>query len=69
MKLSKSQEKRIEIQERERMETKDFEIYFEDLKEDAQKQLLEYMGINSPEQLNWDSFPIVSFDNGEGAQD
>lgn len=69
MKLSKSQKKRLDIQKGEKMETKDFEIYFEDLKEDTQKQLLEYMGVNSPEQLNWDSFPIITFDNGGDEQD
>lgn len=32
-----------------------FEIYFSDLKEDAQKQLLDLLGYESPEDANWNS--------------
>ena len=32
-----------------------FEIYFNDLKENAQKQLLDLLGFESPEDGNWNS--------------
>ena len=32
-----------------------FEIYFSDLKEDTQKQLLDLLGYKSPEDANWNS--------------
>lgn len=31
-----------------------FEIYFSDLNEDAQKRLMEYVGITEPKEANWD---------------
>ena len=33
---------------------KTFEIYFSNLNEDAQKQLLELVGIKDPAEMNWD---------------
>ena len=44
-----------------------FELYFEELKPDAQKRLLDFVGIERPEQLNWDTFPIVTFERDEAA--
>lgn len=38
-----------------------FEIYFCDLTEEAGKQLLEFYGISSPEEANWDIQPIHTF--------
>lgn len=38
------------------------EIYFDDLKEDVQKQILEQAGISSPDEMNWDIFPICTFE-------
>ena len=35
------------------------EIYFEDLKEDAQNTLLDVYGISKPEDMNWDIQPIA----------
>jgi len=35
-----------------------FEIYFEDLKEEVQKELLEFLGIESPEEENLDVVPL-----------
>ena len=32
----------------------DFEIYFSDLNEDAQKRLLEAVGVSDPKEMNWD---------------
>lgn len=32
----------------------EFEIYFNDLKEDVQKDLLEFVGAETPEEMNWD---------------
>ena len=37
----------------------DFEIYFHDLKEEVQQQLLEAFGMKSPKERNWDVFPIA----------
>lgn len=31
-----------------------FEIFFSDLNEDAQKRLLEAVGIDDPKEMNWD---------------
>ena len=31
-----------------------FEIYFSDLNEDAQKELMELVRINDPSEMNWD---------------
>lgn len=36
-----------------------FEIYFSDLNRDAQQSLLETAGIKSPEEANWDCYPIA----------
>lgn len=38
----------------------EFELYFSDLSEDAQKRLLEAEGVSDPKELNWDVFPITS---------
>lgn len=35
------------------------ELYFYDLKEEAQKALLDETGIKEPEDMNWDVFPIA----------
>lgn len=35
------------------------EIYFDDLTEDAQKSFLEAMGMKSPEEGNYEVFPIA----------
>lgn len=40
-----------------------FEIHFSDLKEDVQKELLEYANevfgdVDSPSDMNWDIFPV-----------
>ncbi len=35
------------------------EIYFEDLNEEAKRTLLEITGVKSPEEHNWDVFPIA----------
>lgn len=36
-----------------------FEIYFDDLNPEAQKELLAYVEAASPEEMNWDTFPIT----------
>ena len=33
---------------------KEFNIYFSDLNEDAQKRLLKMVGTESPKEMNWD---------------
>lgn len=35
------------------------EIYFSDLTEDAQARLLAEAQVESPEDMNWDIFPIT----------
>ena len=41
-----------------------FEIYFNDLNEDAQKRLLEAVGAETPTDMNWDMniCPIAMYD-------
>ena len=41
-----------------------FEIYFNDLNEDAQKRLLDFVGAESAKDMNWDMdiLPIAIFD-------
>ena len=39
----------------------EFEIYFEDLNEDAQQRLLEELSISDPSEMNWDVFPICVY--------
>lgn len=36
-----------------------FEIYFNDLSETCQQDLLEKYGIKNPEEMNWDIFPVT----------
>ena len=38
---------------------KEVEIYFDDLRKEKQKELLQAFGIKSPEDLNWDVFPVA----------
>ena len=40
----------------------EFEIYFDDLKEEIQQQLLEATGIKDPADANWDVFPIATLE-------
>ena len=49
----------------------DFEIYFSDLNEDAQKRLLEFVGEEEPEDMNWDAdiCPIAIFSYSEEDED
>lgn len=39
-----------------------FELYFTDLTEQAQKEILKKAGLQSPEDANWDCFPITTVD-------
>ncbi len=52
-----------------RVEEKDgvvmVEIYFDDLKEEAQRALLEAYGISDPKEMNWDVFPIDTIETCE----
>lgn len=38
---------------------KTFELYFSDLNENAQQEILEKAGVKKPEDMNWDVFPIT----------
>ena len=38
----------------------EFEINFDDLKEEVQEELLRFMGISEPAEMNWDVFPIAT---------
>lgn len=40
------------------------EIYFDDLSETKQKELLKVAGVDSPEDMNWDTFPVACVDLG-----
>ena len=41
----------------------EFDIYFSDLKEEAQLRLLEAVGITDPKEMNWDLdlVPLASY--------
>lgn len=41
-----------------------FEIFFSDLTEEAQKRLMEVVGIKDPKEMNWDMdiLPIATMD-------
>lgn len=42
------------------IDTHEFEIYFEDLTEKAQRSLLIHAGIQDPAYMNWDVFPVAT---------
>ena len=42
------------------MET--FEIYFSDLNEEAQKELLQLANITDPCEMNWDIIPLTTIE-------
>ena len=39
-----------------------FELYFKDLTEQAQAELLKTIGIEDASELNWDIFPITTIE-------
>ena len=39
-----------------------FEIFFDDLKPEAQAELLSTMGADSAEQMNWDIYPVATIE-------
>ena len=41
---------------------KQLEIYFRDLTPETQEAVLDLFGISSPEDTNWDSFPIFTLE-------
>ncbi len=41
------------------------DIYFHDLKEDVQQDVLEAAGVKTPEEMNWDVFPLTTIEFGE----
>jgi len=41
-----------------------FEIYFNDLKPEVQKEILDYYGIDDPEEANWDAIPLFILQKG-----
>ena len=36
-----------------------FPLHFDELKSQTQKELLKYMGVADPADLNWDVFPVA----------
>lgn len=36
------------------------EIYFSDLSEEKQQELLQHFGIEDPKEMNWDVLPVVT---------
>lgn len=40
-------------------------IYFSDLNEEAQKEVLEFYGVNSPEELNFEIVPLVELEKAD----
>ena len=49
----------------------DFNIYFSDLNEDAQKRLLAAVGANDPQEMNWDMdiLPLASYPLSDGDEE
>lgn len=47
---------------------KSVEIYFRDLTEEAQKEVLAAAGVQDPSDMNWEFFPItiLDFEEDEG---
>lgn len=41
------------------------EIYFSDLTKKAQDDLLECFGVDTPEEMNWDVFPLAEIHKEE----
>jgi hypothetical protein len=41
------------------------EIYFDDLSEEKQKELLKAVEAENPEDMNWDTFPVACVDLGD----
>lgn len=39
----------------------ELDIWFDDLKPEAQERMLIFFGVRSQEEMNWDSFPIMVF--------
>ena len=42
-----------------------FDIHFDDLTADCQKKLLEFFGVKSEKDMNWDVIPITSLPKPE----
>jgi hypothetical protein len=45
-----------------RIETVSIDIMFDDLKENAQKYILEQLGLKSPSEMNWEVVPITTLE-------
>lgn len=54
----------IHMLEGDKNETKTFKIYFNDLNEDTQKRLLDFVDVKSASDMNWDMdiLPIAIFE-------
>lgn len=50
---------------------KNFEIFFSDLNEDAQRRVLETVGAEGPEEMNWDRdiIPLATIDFEEDGEE
>ena len=46
-----------------------FEIFFDDLKPEAQQELLETFGLSSADEMNWETLPIAVIDIEEDEND
>ena len=45
---------------------KSFEIYFDDLKKEAQEALLDFYGFKSQDEMNWNIVPLAVLETEEG---
>jgi hypothetical protein len=43
-----------------------FPVHFDELKPETQKQLLKFMGVADPADLNWDVFPVFQLPKRQG---
>ncbi len=46
-------------------ETRMVEIYFRDLSEEKQREVLDAAGVKSPKEANWDVFPLDYLEFGD----
>ena len=45
------------------------EIYFSDFTPEAQKRILEFYGLEKPDDMNWDVFPFDIIEKGESDEE
>ena len=60
--VHKEQDNIFQAEIKKESEMNTIEIYYDDLSKEKQKEVLEAAGVNSPEDMNWDTFPFTCVD-------